>query len=390
MIINNTHVQGIFLYKKDIEFEKGDFVVSGDCIYICTAENPTNPTNNTVSGIEPSTDLKNFNTYLGNKTINIEEYYNYKNTGIGEDKYVSSHVLCKVLENLMFGVGDNGIITDYVLFDSENNVSYSVSIEEAIKEVKDTLSPLDRVLYAETLNNGFVRISRKLVPELVSELPNDLPNNYTSVDKNSIILKQYTYIDNSDSESPYFRVQELIDHIKGIVFYRYSKSIPGSDGKVNWINGNTSTWKRSSINGDFLEEVNKVYNWCIKERENLESLKSELIGNFKFKNLSLSKGSDSINLNAAGNLPTSTGKFSDVSTIITVVVQKATSQAGLFRNYSITIDLSDSYGQLPITKYYIADDLSLTVMTENTSDTEATLKLDSGVFVNIYYRLEYK
>ena len=64
MIINNTHVQGIFLYSKDIEFEKGDFVVSGDCIYICTAENPTNTTNNTVSGIEPSTDLKNFNTYL--------------------------------------------------------------------------------------------------------------------------------------------------------------------------------------------------------------------------------------------------------------------------------------------------------------------------------------
>lgn len=389
MIINNTHVQGIFLYSKDIEFEKGDFVVSGDCIYICTAENPTNTTNNTVSGIEPSTDLKNFNTYLGNKTVSVEEYYEYKNTGLGEDKYVSSHVLCKILENLMFGVGDNGIITEHVLVDSENNVSYSTNIEEAIKEVTESLSPLDKVLRAESLNNGLVRISRSLVPELISELPNDLPNSYSSADKNSVILKQYTYIDNSESTSPYFRVQELIDHINGLVFYRYSKSIPGSDGKVNWSIGNISTWKRSSINGNFLDEVNKVYTWCIQEKANIESLKSELIGNFKFKNITITKGSNSISLNATGNLPTSTSKFSDTSTIITVIVQKSMpGSIGLFKNSSITFDISDSYGQLPITNYYISDDLSLTITAD--SESEVTLELNSGVFVNIYYRLEYK
>ena len=50
MILNNTHVQGLFLYSEETEYEKGDFVVYGNTIYICTAKNPTNKTNNTVSG----------------------------------------------------------------------------------------------------------------------------------------------------------------------------------------------------------------------------------------------------------------------------------------------------------------------------------------------------
>ena len=388
MIINNKHVQGIFLYSKDIEFEKDDFVVSGDCIYICTAENPTNTANNTVSGIEPSTDPKNFKTYLGDKIVSLVEYYDYKNNGTGEDKYVSSHVLCKILENLMFGVGDNGIITDYVLADSDNNVSYSSNIETAINEVTDTLSPLDRVLRAKTLNNGLVRVSRNLVPELISALPNDLSGSYSSADINSVILKQYTYIDSSEITNSYFRVQELIDHVNGLVFYRYSKSSEELSSEVDWSTSKVSNWKCSSVNENFLENINRVYNWCIQERSSLDSLKAELIGNFKFKNISIpNKNSKSIVLNATSNLPTSTGNFDDTSTIITAVIQEP--KGRLYKNSSITIDLSDSYGEYPITDYYISDSSSLKVIVSSKESVTLSLTNPDGVFVNIYYRIEY-
>lgn len=387
MIINNKHVQGIFLYSKDIEFEKDDFVVSGDCIYICTAENPTNTANNTVSGVEPSTDPKNFKTYLGDKIVSLVEYYDYKNNGTGEDKYVSSHVLCKILENLMFGVGDNGIITDYVLADSDNNVSYSFNIETAISEITDTLSPLDRVLRAKTLNNGLVRVSRSLVPELISTLPKDL-SGYSSTDLNSVILKQYTYIDNSEITSSYFRVQELIDHVNGLVFYRYSKSSEELSSEVDWSTSKVSNWKCSSVNANFLENINRVYNWCIQEKSNLDSLKTELIGNFKFKNISIpDKNSKSIVLNATSNLPTSTGNFDDTSTIITIVIQEL--KGRLYKNSSITLDLSDSYGEYPITDYYISDSSSLKVIVSSKESVTLSLTNPEGVFVNIYYRIEY-
>lgn len=384
MILNNTHVQGIFLYSKDIEFEKDDFVVSGDCIYICTAENPTNTSNNTVSGIEPSTDPRNFKTYLGDRITSLDEYYDYKKNGTGDDKYVSSHVLCKILENLMFGVGDNGIISDYISYDSKNNILYSTNIENAIKNATETKTPLDEVLRADSLNNGLVRISRALVPELVAELPSDLPGGYSSSDKNSVILKQYTYIDNSESGGIYFRVQELIDHITGVVFYRYSKA---TGNKANWTNSKISSWKRSSINEDFLKDVNKVYTWCINERAQLDALKKELVGNFQFRNITVQKESKSVVLNAGSNLPTESGDFKDTPTLITIVVQEKRGD-NLFKNSSITIDLSDSYGTYPITNYYISDSSFLTVKTSGDSSS-VELTLSSGVFVNIYYRAEY-
>ena len=65
MILNNTHVQGMFLYSEETEYEKGDFVVYGNTIYICTAKNPTNKTNNTVSGVIPEESSDNYSPYLG-------------------------------------------------------------------------------------------------------------------------------------------------------------------------------------------------------------------------------------------------------------------------------------------------------------------------------------
>ena len=60
MIINKTNVRGIFLYSPDVTFEKGDFVVLDDLIYVCNSES---------TGISPSSSTPNFSLYLSARKL---------------------------------------------------------------------------------------------------------------------------------------------------------------------------------------------------------------------------------------------------------------------------------------------------------------------------------
>ena len=102
MIINGNSIRGIFKYSEDVYFEKDDFVVDGNCIYICTSGTP-------IIGIKPSLDTEHlyYSEYPGNKIVSASEYYDYVSSverGLqAEDKYVSAHSLCEILENMYFG-----------------------------------------------------------------------------------------------------------------------------------------------------------------------------------------------------------------------------------------------------------------------------------------------
>ena len=116
MIINNTHVQGIFIYSDSIEYEKGDFVVYNSTLYVCTAENPTNTANMSVMGIKPAEDIKNYNIYPGNRISTAEEYFDYlDDPSTKEDKYVSSHSLSQILSTYMNGFDEKGVISNYII-----------------------------------------------------------------------------------------------------------------------------------------------------------------------------------------------------------------------------------------------------------------------------------
>ena len=123
MLINNINIRGIFKYSEDVKFEKDDFVVDGNCIYICTSE---------VIGVQPSLDTEHlyYSEYPGDKIISASEYYDYvRNTERGlqvDDKYVSAQSLCEILENMYFGFGDNGIIYDHVIYNPDEGIEYSI------------------------------------------------------------------------------------------------------------------------------------------------------------------------------------------------------------------------------------------------------------------------
>lgn len=371
MIINNTHIQGIYLYDELAEYEKGDFVISGNSIYICTAEKPTNNILFTVSGKDPKQDSDNFKIYLGDKITSLKEYLDYvSNPDDSEDKLVSSHVLSEILNNYMNGFDGKGIINNYLLYRNEE-YSFSKSLESIFNGVRNNF--LNVLIKSETFNNGILYVSRDL-PEIAEIIPS-LPEDLTGVDPNdklSVILKQYTYLNNGVTK---VRVQELIDHVNGIVMYRYDS-------------GGTSSWKQSFLNIDFRNEVLYVKNYYEKKITELELEKEKLKGSFGYREVKLSKESQIVlqNTNPDGSGYTGNRPYSSPN-VITIVIQEPLGN-NLFKNNSITIDISDSLGSSSISEYNISTTNSL-ILT-NVTESSAIIQVTSGIIVNIYYRNYYE
>ncbi len=379
MIINNTHVQGIFLYSSDVDYERGDFVVSGDSIYICTASNPTDALRNTVSGIDPATDTTgNYKMYPGDKISTAQEYYdyvnnrlywNYKNTKeevesaldveagtliikgtvtsrdalptqfleegdvyrVGTDstgyeyayipykidKYISGNVLNQILQDSFFGVNEEGVITNYVYTntDDEGNEVLEYSIGGSLANIEDN-KILNAIMKSPDLNNGMFNVSRAL-----SEIAAYVNR---GANTESVLVKQYTYLDTSGGNKR-VRIQELVDPSLGSIYYRWSEGIslstdtysPGQVYKLNdvvrysgkswlsmtnnnsghqpgsdinywteysgaWAYNNITSWQSTfSSNGAVLaQQVNDIKAYYNKKIAELEATKKQLAGTF--------------------------------------------------------------------------------------------------------------
>lgn len=381
MIIDNTHVRGMFIYNETSEYERGDFVIEGNTIYICTAKNPNNQLNNTVSGILPSTDSDNFDTYLLDKTSTFKEYLEEVKNNFEEDKLISGSVLSEILSNYSFGYDEKGIIKDFISYTPETGITFSPGIEKILEGTTKDGSILDSILKSPDINNAFIRISRS-IPEISIKLPViDTDGSVEGVDIDSIVLRQYTYYSSTNKET--YRVQEIADHISGNVLYRYAF------GKNYAI---SSVWKNSFVNNKFKEEVQYVKNYYENKIIELEKLKDSLIGNFRYRELAINK-SEEVTLQCNNPNGENYIRCSDFSKpiIITVVVQTSTDGI-IFRNNSVTIDLSDSIVTSGgILEYYIGGDSTNTIKVLNPTKTSITLKLSgrSSRFVNIYYRDNY-
>lgn len=393
MILNNTHVQGIFIYSEVAEYEKGDFVVSEDSIYICTATDPTDKTNLTVSGRDPRTDTKNFKTYLGDRITTAQEYFDYlKNPSGGDDKYISSRTLSEILSTYMSGFNEKGIISDYVLLNSSGKLDlgigiYSDSLPEDLLNATEK-NVLEKIMGDSNLNNAIFYISRDL-PEIKSNIPgftDGYEEFFSETDKKCVILKQYSYIDSSDiSGQVVYRIQELIDHIGGFVLYRSGKI-------VNGVFNLSTAWKGSIYDIDFKEKVDYCRDYYIKRSQEVDRKLEDLVGkNFGFRNVPINK-SNSMTLQRT--LPSENGYipvpgFMNSHCVINIIVQElySSSSGGIFKNTSLTIDLLDSFGDNSILNYYINSGNTLSI--KNAGNDRIDLSVSSGNIINIYYRQYY-
>lgn len=393
MILNNTHIQGIFVYSPSAEYERGDFVVSGDSIYICTATDPTDKTLMTVSGIDPKNDTINFNTYLGSKIQSAQEYFDYISNPIEkEDKYISSQTLSEILSTYMSGFSEKGIITDHISLTDSGALDlgigiYGASLPENLINAT-TENVLDQIITDPNLNNAIFYVSREL-PEIKADLPS-IPDSllgYTELDKKSVILKQYSYIDSSSSSgiSVKYRIQELIDHVNAMILYRF-----GSSENGNFTN--VTNWRSSFYDASFKNKLDYVRTYYTTRSAEIERKLRSVIGkNFSYRNVEIEK-SPKITIQCTdpgrlGYIPVP--GFNNSQCVLGIVTQELYSNlgGGVFKNSSLTIDLRDSFGSDSVLKYYINSRNTLSITNPGADSIE--LSVATGNIVNIYYRQYY-
>ena len=421
ILADGKHIQGIFIYDKTAQYEKGDFVVDGDCLYICTTGEPTQ------SSLRPSENLGCFAPYPGNKIASLEEYNEYVASPDGkEDKYISSSVLHAILQQGYFGFNDTGEITAYISQKKQSiNGEEKYVIDTNVYGLKDRLVDntklLDLVMSQPDLNNAYLRVDRKL-PELENILPKGT---------SCCILRQYTYVDinnmgTTDSLGKYVsyrhRVQELMDFETGTVYYRYTIGTRATGISAWQYTGTISSWRSLVISTSLLSKMNDIIQYYNEDKLRDKNTVSTNSTGFNFTELIHSLGSSetrSLVREANSKVPggiaipgikSSSAEgygFEESDLFLTVNVKVPVTPGGkLYRSHSVTLnthDTASSEGEGDKIEYYYLDDdviLCVSYLTyRETSDGERYISLTvmdssrqienrSANINSIYYRNE--
>ena len=285
MKINNISKTGLYSYTRDSVYEKNDFVIYNNTIYVCNPKDEYAE----ISGELPD-ESENFNIYLGDKSINLDEYINFLDSSEGVDKYISTLMLKQVLNLYLLGPNEKGIIGNTISYkDGTLEVNITDSALTSISSNPKTI--ISDIMKHPDINHALLRVSRTL-PELVSyigSIPEDNSLTATNTDKLSCILKQYTYL--SEETGNKIRIQELIDPIYGLIYYR-SADI-NSDDVSNYTEFKCATVNTMSLK----EKADQLFNLYNSRLEMLDSLETHLKSNFRFRRVDLGDNkSDSVNI----------------------------------------------------------------------------------------------
>ena len=265
MKINDTSVTGVFVYTDNAIFEENDFVIFENTIYICKPVSGITE----VSGENPKSS-KNYIVYLGDQSTNISEYLNFLETGEGENKYISTLTLQQVLNSFILGPDGKGIIGDSIVCDPEGNYKLSNGTQ-----FKNPNSVLSDIMNHPDINHALFKVSR-LLPEIIVYVGQPLNQNEDTEDIDGCLLRQYTYLSEKKHK---IRIQELIDPIDGLIYYR------GADIEVDKVTS-SNNFKCAISNPDSLKKkadnIFALYNSRLKV---LRSLEEHLKENFRYRKI---------------------------------------------------------------------------------------------------------
>lgn len=344
MKINNESVRGFFLYSENAEYESGDFVVDGNTIYVCSPKGSL-----TVTGEEPRLS-ENFEVYLGEQMADVSEFIKFSEEGVGSKKYVSLTALPAILNNYMAGLTTSGIIGDSV--DYSDDYGFHVNIKELDSSVTfEVNSVLSDLLINESLNHGIFKVSRYL-PEISTYVGLEDKDNYKY---EYCILKQYTY---QDQLGQLIRVQELVDHEDGHIYYR--SCVLDSDYN------SSPEFKFATINTLALQQkANKLFSVYAERLNGFRERVKEIEGQFCFSPIAVEEEGKEITLNG--------DTVSDISNVgpitLTILTEtKTSSLSGVcYESNTITVDphLGDA-------NYYVKDDLYVKVDAYSDNDLDET------------------
>ena len=377
MIINGTSVRGIYLYDPEIQYERGDFVVEGEKIYICKAA-PSD------SGFIPSENPNYFKTYLSDEIAGEEDFKNYEE-GLSDDKLVSAVSLSRILSSYMSGFDEKGIINNSVTDDGKIWIGsyFQNNKAEELATNPEYTSPLEQIMCTPSLNNAIFNVSRNVVGAEINYLTNGNP----------VILRQYTY----KKDSIYVRIQELIDPASGEVWYRYGTSDSGFQP--------TDTWKSCYVSDSFKETIDGIRTYYASECNKIQNERMAMYGSFRFRKaveeskliygLEDQNASDNMTVLFGSDDPNIRGKhrciipytFSNVASFddfyITLNIYKKENQR-TYRNESITLDLNS----IQTRKIFETELGSEVTVVKN--EATFTITTDNGGYVeSLYYREPY-
>lgn len=360
MKINDKSIRGIFVYSDTVTFERGDFVLDGDYLYVCQSE--------TVTGESPSETPDKYSLYVGGEFATEEEFQEYANgTPDSGGKFVSAYLLGRLLNTYMAGYNEYGLITNHVAANGEIFMAdyFGSGYGSTLGGVMHS-DPLKEIMVQPSLNNAIFTVQRDLVNSILGT---------SQSATNSVLLKQYTYLE-TFGEREYVRVQELVDQETGTVMYRYSKS------QAKDFSGTISTWYDTSAKRDILGTINNIKAYYETE---LEKLKKRLTNDetmFRFVSLVVGEMGK---VSLASVLPT--GDVYDSPIHVTLCLIKSdTGTNPLHKSCNITFPITRSTLDY---SYSVFDDDVVRVELRDRTLSFSVSKISSGSSITLqdaYYR----
>ncbi len=387
MKLNGISVQGIYVYNEgNTTYEVGDMILYNNSIYIYSKSDEV-----LSDGLTPDK-YKDYTPYLADKLASLQDWQDFIN-GKGEDKYITIDTLVAILNSYMNDMRLDGIIQSS--YDSPTGTTKDGWVLDEYKlgdEVGDN-SVIDEIFRSNS-NYAIYRVSRKLQGLWMVDYTEKLEEgNFTNEDRSSVLVKQYTYY-SSDVEKEMgieTRIQEIIDHIDGTVYYRSAKydtkaiNEEGSLGNLYSI----SNWHSTRISKEYEYQIEEIINAYAAKIHQLTELEKNLANNFKFKSININSGQTKITLSTYSNDPDTVviKNLDNIGPITIQLREKIDDSLRYFRSHEITIEYSDkSLGA----KYFLSDNLYVEVGSNINGDLVIKTSSDNLTIQSMYYKEFYQ
>lgn len=385
MKLNGVSVQGIYVYNEgNTTYEIGDMILYKNGIYIYSKSDEV-----LSDGLTPDKS-KDYIPYLGDKLASLKDWQDFLK-GKGEDKYLTTSTLVAILNSYMNDMRLDGVIMSaYDEPEGKTRDGWVLDEYRLGSEVGDN-TIIDEILRSNS-NYAIYRVSRKLQGLwMVDYDTENISGNYTDEDRKSVLVKQYTYYSSKEDEESGIqtRIQEIIDHVDGTIYYRSAKYDPKLE--INGTLGNLSSvsdWHNTRISKEYEHQVMSIVNAYAMKIKELEILEENLKKNFKFKSIDVIPGSTEVLLsqtNTSGAIKIDQG-FYNIGPITIVLKERLVTTDIFYKSHEITIEYNDIYNR---SKFLLTDDIYVVVSGTKSGDMLIQTSSDSVTIQSMYYKEFY-
>ena len=345
MKLNGKSVQGIYVYNEGSSiYEVGDLVLYKNGIYIYSKSEEA------LSDGKTPDKSSDYTPYLGDKLTSLQDWQEFIN-GEGEDKYLTTKTLVAILNSYMNDMRLDGIIESHYDTPEGDTINGWILDEYRLGDKVADNSAIDEILRSNS-NYAIYRVSRKLQGLwMIDYDTSEIAGNFTEEDRSSVIMKQYTYYSSEEEKEAGIqtRIQELIDHVDGTVYYRYAKFDPTLED--NGTKGNLSSvsdWHSTRISKEYERQIQEILNTYSTKIKELEYLEENLKRNFKFRSIDIIPGQTSVTLSQLEDTEGAVKvdkSFYKLGPITVSLKEEIISTNIYYKSHEFTFEYQDSYNR---------------------------------------------